>query len=110
MTREFVRTSAFPGQRRMLRALVLGTTALLSFTPALVAQQFGNIAQKQTADAVKSLSAESQQVLERLGKLNSIPVEEWRYHTGDVPDGQSPTLDDSSWTPAKLRCARRPRM
>lgn len=85
----------------MLRSLLLGTTALLSFTPALVAQQFGNNAQKQTADAVKSLSAESQQVLERLGKLNNIPVEEWRYHTGDVPDGQSPTLDDSSWTATK---------
>ena len=29
--------------------------------------------------------------------LNSLPVGEWRFHAGDIPHGESPTLDDSAW-------------
>src|SRR5260370_9617549 len=29
--------------------------------------------------------------------LNSLPVGEWHFHSGDVPHGESPSLDDSAW-------------
>ena len=41
--------------------------------------------------------ADSQKVLDTLGSLSTLPSPAWRYHTGDLPHGESPTLDDSSW-------------
>ena len=46
------------------------------------------------------LSAKEQQVVERLASLNTLPTDEWRFHAGDVPHGESPQLDDSSWQTA----------
>ena len=57
-------------------------------------------AQQDTA-AIKALPESAQQTLERLGKLSHLPSGTWRYHTGDVAHGESPSLDDSSWTVAK---------
>jgi alpha-mannosidase len=36
-------------------------------------------------------------VMQRLAELKRIPVEEWRFHTGDLSHGESQELDDSSW-------------
>jgi alpha-mannosidase len=33
----------------------------------------------------------------RLKSLMYLPEEEWRIHSGDIPDGESVDLDDSSW-------------
>jgi alpha-mannosidase len=55
-------------------------------------------AQSSERDAIlKSLSPDSRAVVERLGGLNRLPAKEWRYHVGDIPHGESPDLDDSSW-------------
>jgi alpha-mannosidase len=42
-------------------------------------------------------SAEENKVLERLGSLQTLPNGSWRFHSGDVAHGESPSLDDSSW-------------
>ncbi len=64
-------------------------------TPRAVAAD--NFAGQQTADALKALSSHSQVVLERLSKLSSIPIIDWRFHIGDLAHGESENLNDSSW-------------
>ena len=71
--------------------------ALLFSLRTMSAQQFGRFAPQQTADALKSLSAQSQAVIERLSKLGSLPLDNWRYHAGDVQNGGAVDFDDSSW-------------
>jgi alpha-mannosidase len=63
------------------------------------AQQIGVTysAAAQTESTLKSLSSASQAVMERLSKLNTLPVGDLRYFVGDVPNGASVDLDDSSW-------------
>jgi alpha-mannosidase len=46
------------------------------------------------------LTPESQTVLDKLASLSSLPKPDWRYHTGDLQHGESPSLDDTSWQPA----------
>ena len=57
----------------------------------------------QVAQIVKSYSEHSQAVVERLGALNRLSAEEWRFHAGDLAHGESPDLDDSSWPVVKPR-------
>ncbi len=45
----------------------------------------------------KNLSPKAIETLHTLETLNSLPVGEWRFHAGDLPHGESPTLDDSGW-------------
>ena len=56
---------------------------------------------EQAAEVVKSLSAHSKSVVEKLSALDVLPAEEWRMHGGDMAHGESPELDDSSWKEAK---------
>ena len=79
-----------------VRVYAILLTFLLPFGFAS-AQQFGRFAPQQTADALKSLSTQSQAVIERLSKFGSLPIEDWRYHAGEVQNGQANALDDSSW-------------
>lgn len=58
-------------------------------------------AQSAVQTASQSLPAPVRQILERLGDLNQLPEGDWRVHSGDLPHGESPTLDDSSWPVAK---------
>lgn len=44
-----------------------------------------------------ALTAEEQKVVDRLQALQTLPDGSWRIHEGDLPHGESPTLDDSSW-------------
>ncbi|MES2393868.1 MAG: glycoside hydrolase family 38 C-terminal domain-containing protein, partial [Acidobacteriota bacterium] len=40
----------------------------------------------------------------RLSSFETIDLKDWRYHLGDIPNGEDPALDDSSWqtvTPIK---------
>lgn len=48
-------------------------------------------------ELTKSLPANAQATVERLGELNSLSEGKWRLHTGDVPHGESVSLDDSGW-------------
>jgi alpha-mannosidase len=51
----------------------------------------------------KNLSPAAIAKLHTLEMLNSLPVGEWHFHAGDVPHGEYPSLDDSSWPLAKPR-------
>jgi alpha-mannosidase len=42
-------------------------------------------------------SDKAQEVLARLDSFQSLDAKQWRYHAGNIPDGQDPGLDDSSW-------------
>ncbi len=44
-----------------------------------------------------ALSTSDQAVLRQLQDLQSLPDGSWKMHAGDVPHGESPTLDDSAW-------------
>jgi alpha-mannosidase len=57
----------------------------------------GALQGQSTADLIKTLPAETQRIVAQLGELNNLPSEGWRFHVGDVPHGESSTLDDSSW-------------
>ncbi len=46
---------------------------------------------------VQRLPAQARATVERLALLNQIDINDWRYHVGDLPHGESPTLDDSGW-------------
>jgi alpha-mannosidase len=51
----------------------------------------------------KNLSPAAIAKLHTLEMLNSLPVGEWRFHAGDVPHGESPSVDDSTWQLVKPR-------
>jgi alpha-mannosidase len=53
------------------------------------------------AGSTESMPASAQRVIERLGELNHLPAGQWRVHSGDLPHGESPNLDDSGWAAAK---------
>ncbi len=67
-------------------ALCLAVSTTLSF-----AQSFTPVREQ------KNLSPGAIEKLHTLETLNSLPVGEWRFHAGDLPHGESTTLDDSSW-------------
>lgn len=46
---------------------------------------------------LKNLSPGALDKLHTLETLSRLPAGAWRFHAGDVPHGESPTLDDSSW-------------
>jgi alpha-mannosidase len=46
---------------------------------------------------LKNLSPAALTKLHTLETLTELPPGEWRFHVGDVPHGESPALDDSSW-------------
>ena len=39
-----------------------------------------------------------EEVTAKLQSLTHIPADEWRYHSGDLPHGEDPNLDDANWT------------
>ncbi len=51
----------------------------------------------------KNLSPAAIAKLHTIEMLNSLPVGEWRFHAGDIPHGESPSLDDSAWPLQKPR-------
>jgi alpha-mannosidase len=71
-------------------------TALFFSSPLVSAQDA-----RETAQITKSMPAGAQQVLQRLSGLDHLPAGEWRFHAGDVPHGESTSLDDSSWQTVK---------
>ena len=56
----------------------------------------GNLAHAQQTTQVE-LSAQAQQTLARLNSFDSLELKDWRYHLGDIPNGEDPNLDDRSW-------------
>jgi len=80
------------------RGVAVGTicAAALLFSSVVHAQNA-----RETAQIVKSMPSDAQQVVQRLGELDHLPAGEWRFHAGDVPHGESTSLDDSSWQTVK---------
>ena len=76
-----------------------GVTAGLCALAICLSGQTLAIAQspQQVAEIVKSLDGNSQAVVARLGELNRLPADEWRFHAGDLAHGEAADLDDSSW-------------
>ena len=66
-------------------------TAIFFSSPVLAQNE------EQAAQLTKSLPGEAQTVIKRLSELDHLPAGEWRFHSGDVPHGESVDLDDSSW-------------
>jgi alpha-mannosidase len=75
----------------LLCAALVGSLALPAFAQSA----------EQTAEIAKGLSPHAQQTLKELTGLTSLPDGDWKQHTGDVPHGESPSLDDSSWQSVK---------
>jgi alpha-mannosidase len=69
----------------------LACSALLLAGSALFAQSFTPVRE------LKNLSTAAIEKLHTLEELNSLPAAEWRFHSGDLPHGESVTLDDSRW-------------
>src|ERR1700727_82623 len=65
--------------------------ALLLSCATLLAQSFTPVREQ------KTLSPAAIAKLHTLETLNALPAGEWRFHAGDIPHGESPTLDDNAW-------------
>ncbi|WP_158943004.1 glycoside hydrolase family 38 C-terminal domain-containing protein [Granulicella sp. S190] len=74
-----------------MRLRLLSLTLLASCT-TLLAQSFTPVREQ------KNLSPAAIAKLHTLETLNALPGGEWHFHVGDIPHGESTTLDDSSWT------------
>lgn len=86
----------FAGVAAMLFSLLLALPGAQAQQNAR-ARAANDFAPQQTADALKSLSTQSQSVIATLHELNSITVSSWRIHIGAVADAGSVNFDDSSW-------------
>lgn len=69
---------------------------MLRVTSALVFAAIASLAWAQDATPVQ-LSAPAQRTLARLNSFEELNIAQWKYHLGDIPNGQDPDLDDSSW-------------
>jgi alpha-mannosidase len=61
------------------------------------------LARAQSPDPLSTLSPSAHQTVQRLASLNSISADDWKFHAGDVPHGEAPDLDDSSWQAVSAR-------
>ena len=81
---------------------------VLAFASSLAAAQSFTPVREQ-----KNLSPAALQKLHTLETLNALPGGSWRFHAGDIPHGESPALDDSSWalvpTPESRRAVKAPK-
>jgi alpha-mannosidase len=76
-----------------IRSLTLSLAFFLPVVLALpaAAQSFTPVRE------LKNLSPAALDKIHTLETLNALPGGDWRYHVGDIPHGESPTLDDASW-------------
>ncbi len=92
------------GLGKKIVSLELGAALLLLAGVGILGRvQAGAQTATQAAEIVKPLSTHTHEVVSRLTELDRLPAEEWRFHAGDLAHGESPDLDDSSWTVLKAR-------
>ena len=77
-----------------MKHLFLGLATAVFFLP-------GGVWAQAPAASNPGMPEPAKQVIDRLGQLNSLPAGQWRVHLGDLPHGESPDLDDSSWATAQ---------
>lgn len=76
---------------RSLSLALLSLSVVATCGPALLAQSFTPVRE------LKNLSPSALAKLHTLETLKELPAGEWHFHAGDLPHGESPSLDDSSW-------------
>ena len=59
------------------------------------------LAMAQAEQAIATFGSTAQTTLNRLSDLDHLPSGTWRYHAADMPHGEDPNLDDSSWSVAE---------
>jgi alpha-mannosidase len=52
------------------------------------------------------MSPQQEATVKRLDSLNTLPTDKWRYHVGDVPHGEDPSLNDASWQEEEVHSER----
>ena len=52
------------------------------------------------------MSPQQEATVKRLDSLNTLPTDKWRYHVGDVPHGEDPSLNDASWQEVEVHSER----
>ena len=75
-----------------LTLLCLAASGLLGGAPHLPAQTHTQVR------PLANLSPAALAKLSALETLNALPATNWRFHAGDLPHGELPSLNDSSWT------------
>ncbi|HWA94104.1 MAG TPA: glycoside hydrolase family 38 C-terminal domain-containing protein, partial [Terracidiphilus sp.] len=80
-------------------AILLVACGLFAVSSQFVRAQSAEDAQK----IVKSYGNQAESVATRLSEFNQLSADEWRFHSGDIPHGESTSLDDSSWQVLKAR-------
>ena len=69
----------------LINTIALSTGVAAQQTPQAEAANY--FAERQTADALKTLSPPAQAVMARLSRLDSMPISDWRFHIGDLAHG-----------------------
>ncbi|MFC6647053.1 glycoside hydrolase family 38 C-terminal domain-containing protein [Granulicella cerasi] len=57
---------------------------------------------------LKNLSQEDVARLHSLEELSVLPGGAWRFHAGDLPHGEAPTLEDAGWPSVDMPAPRKP--
>ncbi len=60
-------------------------------------RDFDHPGNQQIPAALGALSAQARTVIERISKLDQLPIESWKYHVGEAAKAQAVDFDDSSW-------------
>lgn len=60
---------------------------------------------QQSLNIEKQLPESERGVIARLENLSHLPPGVWKYHVGDLPHAEDPSVDDSSWPAAKADSA-----
>jgi len=90
-------------ERRASQVQLAGIAMVLVATIGIAGVKAQAQSPEQAAQIVPSLSEHSRTVVQRLSELDQLPAQEWRFHPGDLPHGESLDLDDSSWKQVKPR-------
>ncbi len=85
------------GNRRLQMSLTMGTGMTFGLLVAVSARAQGHTEAMTQQQLQAAMPPAAQSTLERLGSLNKLEANDWRYHTGDLPHGEAPTQDDASW-------------
>src|ERR1700721_3908655 len=91
-------------------------TRIASFRPALFPLLAGSLlmaallssavrAGAQTTDASVNLPPATRRTVEQLASLNQLPAGEWKFHAGDVSQGEARNPDGSIWHTPSPKCA-----
>ena len=88
-----VYTIPFQVRPRSFKSISIALLAIAAFSLLRCQAQIPSDA----AELTKALPPASRTTIDRLNELNTLPVDGWRFHGGDIAHGEATSLDDSSW-------------